>query len=68
MGSSAGAAAARQGTYLAAHYHRLVQRMGKSRAPVAMAYPMRIIVYHSRPIAHMPIKIRILRKSDATGG
>jgi len=40
------AAARRRGSYLAAQYHRLVRRLGKKRAAVAVAHSLLVIVYH----------------------
>ncbi len=40
------AAARTRGTYLAAQYHRLVRRLGKKKAAVAVAHSLLIIVYH----------------------
>ena len=33
-------------TYLAAQYHRLIKRMGKNKALVAVAHSLLVIVYH----------------------
>ena len=43
---AAWAASHRRGTYLAAQYHRLVKRMGKKKALVAVAHSLLAIVYH----------------------
>lgn len=43
---AAWAAAHTKNTYLAAQYHRLIKRMGKNKALVAVAHSMLVIVYH----------------------
>jgi transposase len=43
---AAWAASHSRGTYLAAQYHRLVKRMGKKKALVAVAHSILVIVYH----------------------
>ena len=43
---AAWAASHSRGTYLAGQYHRLVKRMGKKKALVAVAHSMLVIVYH----------------------
>jgi len=43
---AAWAASHSHGTYLAGQYHRLVKRMGKKKALVAVAHSMLVIVYH----------------------
>ena len=43
---AAWAASHQQGTYLAAQYHRLVRRMGKKKALVAVGHSILVIVYH----------------------
>jgi transposase len=43
---AAWAATHTKNTYLAAQYHRLVKRMGKKKALVAVAHSMLIMVYH----------------------
>jgi transposase len=43
---AAWAASHSRGTYLAAPYHRLVKRMGKKKALVAVAHSILVIVYH----------------------
>jgi transposase len=40
------AAARKRGTYLAAQYHRLVRRLGKKKAAVAVAHSLLVIIYH----------------------
>jgi transposase len=42
---AAWAASHTQGTYLAAHYHRLARRRGKKRAAVALSHTLLVIVY-----------------------
>ena len=46
LGQAAWAASHSRGTYLAAQYHRLVKRMGKKKALVAVAHSILVIVYH----------------------
>src|SRR5712692_8836976 len=46
LGQAAWAASHQKGTYLAAQYKRLVKRMGKKKALVAVGYSILIIVYH----------------------
>ena len=43
---AAWAAAHTKNTYLAAQYHRLIKRMGKNKALVAVAHSLLVIVYH----------------------
>jgi transposase len=43
---AAWAAAHTKTTYLAAQYHRLIKRMGKNKALVAVAHSLLVIVYH----------------------
>jgi transposase len=43
---AAWAAAHTKDTYLAAQYHRLIKRMGKNKALVAVAHSLLVIVYH----------------------
>jgi transposase len=43
---AAWAAAHTKGTYLAAQYHRLIRRMGRNKALVAVAHSLLVIVYH----------------------
>lgn len=43
---AAWAASHQKGTYLAAQYQRLVKRMGKKKAPVAVGHSILVIVYH----------------------
>lgn len=43
---AAWAASHTKNTYLAAQYHRLTKRMGKSKALVAVAHSLLVIVYH----------------------
>ena len=43
---AAWAACHSRGTYLAAQYHRLVKRMGKKKALIAVAHSRLVIVYH----------------------
>jgi len=43
---AAWAASHSRGTYLAGQYHRLVKRIGKKKALVAVAHSMLVIVYH----------------------
>jgi len=43
---AAWAASHQKGTYLAAQYHRLVKRMGKKKALVAVGHSILVIVYH----------------------
>jgi transposase len=43
---AAWAAAHTKSTYLAAQYHRLIKRMGKNKALVAVAHSLLVIVYH----------------------
>lgn len=43
---AAWAASHQQGTYLSAQYHRLVKRMGKKKALVAVGHSILVIVYH----------------------
>jgi len=43
---AAWAASHQKGTYLAAQYKRLVKRMGKKKALVAVGHSMRVRVYH----------------------
>lgn len=43
---AAWAASHSRGTYLAAQYHRLVTRMGKKKALVAVAHRILVLVYH----------------------
>jgi len=43
---AAWAAAHMKNTYLAAQYHRLIKRMGKNKALVAVAHSLLVIVYH----------------------
>ncbi len=40
------AAARKHGSYLAAQYRRLVRRLGKKRAAVAVAHSLLVIIYH----------------------
>jgi transposase len=46
LGQAAWAASHQKGTYLAAQYKRLVKRMGKKKALVAVGHSILIIVYH----------------------
>jgi transposase len=43
---AAWAASHQKDTYLAAHYHRLVKRMGKKKALVAVGHTILVIAYH----------------------
>ena len=43
---AAWAAAHTKGTYLAAQYHRLLKRMSKNKALIAVAHSLLVIVYH----------------------
>lgn len=43
---AAWAAAHTKNTYLAAQYHRLIKRMGRNKALVAVAHSLLVIVYH----------------------
>ncbi len=43
---AAWAAAHTKNTYLAAQYHRLIKRMGKNKALVAVAHSLLVIIYH----------------------
>lgn len=43
---AAWAASHTKNTYLAAQYHRLIKRMGKNKALVAVAHSLLVIVYH----------------------
>ena len=43
---AAWAATHQKGTYLAAQYQRLVKRMGKKKALVAIGHSILVIVYH----------------------
>lgn len=43
---AAWAAAHTKGTYLAAQYHRLIRRMGRNKALVAVAHSLLVILYH----------------------
>jgi transposase len=54
---AAWAATRTKGTYLRAKYHRLVKRMPKKKALVAVAHTMLVIVYHllSRRVAYMEL-------------
>ncbi|MEU2874206.1 hypothetical protein ABZ769_34280 [Streptomyces olivoreticuli] len=46
LGDAAAAAARTKGTYLNAHYRRLIRRMGKKRALVAVMHKIVIAAWH----------------------
>jgi transposase len=63
---AAHAAARKKGTYLAALYHRLAARRGRSRAAVAVGHAILIIVYHllRRGTEYLDLDPRRLEECD----